>query len=77
MKNIIYLATIALTMLCFNACESSDCVCTYYDENNNVLANESWDGDVVGSCSELEQITSIEEDNQIIVASSVSCRESW
>ncbi|MCK9339289.1 MAG: hypothetical protein PHQ33_00360 [Bacteroidales bacterium] len=80
MKKIISITAIALfTIGIFSACEQSDCLCRYYDESGTEVARDSWDGESVNAseCEALENNDSIEVDDEIIAASSVSCSQSW
>ena len=61
------------------ACEHSDCVCRYYDQNGKTVAQEDWDGSQFSSsqCQAMEDNKVVEVDNHTIVASNVSCSTEW
>lgn len=80
MKKILSLTAVAaLAIGMFSACEKSDCLCKYYDASNTEVARESWDGEDVNSseCEDLESNKSVEVDDQVIAASTVSCSQEW
>jgi len=78
MKKLFLLAAAAVAVMAA-ACEHSDCVCRYYDQNGAYVAEENWDGSQISNsqCQAMENNTSVEVDNQTIVASSVSCSNEW
>ena len=78
MKKLLLLSGIAVAMLAAS-CEHSDCVCRYYDQNGTYVAEENWDGSQVSNaqCQAMENNTSVEVDDQTIIASSVSCSNEW
>lgn len=77
MKKILYVAMTFALVFAFNACENSDCECKYYDENSRIIASESWDGDDISSCQNLENDSTVEINDQVLAVSSISCSESW
>lgn len=77
MKKILFLLSAMVVFGGFVACEHSDCECKYYDENATVIASESWDGDEVSSCESLENNQTVEINDEVIAANSVSCSQSW
>ena len=79
MKKILLCASVAVSMMLAASCEHSDCVCRYYDQNGTYMAEENWDGDQVSGaqCQLMENNTTVEVDNETIVASSVSCSNEW
>ncbi|MBP5401146.1 MAG: hypothetical protein J6Y35_05905 [Bacteroidales bacterium] len=78
MKKLFLLAAVIVAMLTA-ACEHSDCVCRYYDQNGTAVAQEDWDGSQVSAsqCQAMENNNVVEVDNQTIVASNVSCSTEW
>ncbi len=66
-------------IIVFNACEQSDCVCRYYDENNKYVGQESWDGTQVNAsqCKAMENSTEVEVESGTVKASSVNCNVEW
>lgn len=78
MKKLFLLAAVTIAML-VAACEHSDCVCRYYDQNGTAVAQEDWDGSQVSAsqCQAMENNNVVEVDNQTIVASNVSCSTEW
>lgn len=79
MKKLLFLTTIAASMMLVTSCEKRDCVCRYYDQNGSYVAEENWDGDQVSGsqCQLMENNTTVEIDNETVVASSVSCSNEW
>lgn len=79
MKKLLFLSIIAAAIMLVTSCEKRDCVCRYYDQNNSYITEENWDGDQVSSsqCQAMENNTTVEIDNDTIVASSVSCSNEW
>ena len=79
MKKLILLSCIAAAIMLAASCENSDCVCRYYDQNGAYMAEENWDGDQVSGaqCQQMENNTTVEVDDQTVVASSVSCTNEW
>lgn len=77
MKKLLFLLLAIMGIGGFIACEHSDCECKYYDENARVIASESWDSDDVSSCKSLENNQTVEIDDEVIAANSVSCSQSW
>lgn len=78
MKKTIFIAIVAV-LFTMVSCEQKDCVCRYYDHNGAYVAEEDWDGDQISpsQCQAMENNTSVEVNDQIIVASTVSCTNEW
>ena len=70
---------IAVGIFVLASCERADCLCKYYDENNQILGYDSWDGDQVSSeqCVLFQNDSTVEVNGNDVVASSVSCSTSW
>lgn len=79
MKKLLLLSSIAAAMMMAVSCENRDCVCRYYDQNGTYVAEENWDGDQVSGaqCQAMENNTTVEVEDQTVVASSVSCSNEW
>ena len=69
----------AFSLALFCSCESSDCLCKYYDENDQLLGYDSWDGTDMNSsdCASKESDNTVEVNGNEVVASNVSCSTSW
>lgn len=69
----------ALAIAFFSSCESSDCLCKYYDENDQLLGYDSWDGSDMNAndCARMENDNTVEVNGNEVVASNVSCSTSW
>lgn len=79
MKKLLFLSIITAAIMLATSCEKRDCVCRYYDQNGTYVAEENWDGDQVSGsqCQLMENNTTVEVDNETVVASSVSCSNEW
>lgn len=79
MKKILSFIAIAAVILALSSCERSDCLCKYYDENNQILGYDSWDGDQVSNeqCALFQNDNTVEVNGDDVVASSVHCSTSW
>ena len=79
MKKLLFLSIITASIMLATSCEKRDCVCRYYDQNGAYVAEENWDGDQVSGsqCQLMENNTTVEVDNETVVASSVSCTNEW
>lgn len=76
----LFLAIAFLTaIVALSSCEQSDCLCKYYDENEQLIGYDSWDGESVSSseCASFENDNTIEINGDDVVASSVYCSTSW
>ena len=73
----IVLSTLAIVFL--SSCEPSDCLCKYYDENDQLLGYDSWDGSEMSAsdCASMESDNTVELNGDEVVASNVSCSTSW
>lgn len=69
----------AFSLALFCSCESSDCLCKYYDENDQLLGYDSWDGSEMNAsdCASMESDNTVEVNGNEVVASNVSCSTSW
>lgn len=69
----------AFSLALFCSCESSDCLCKYYDENDQLLGYDSWDGTDMNAsdCASKESDNTVELNGDEVVASNVSCSTSW
>lgn len=69
----------AFSLALFCSCESSDCLCKYYDENDQLLGYDSWDGSEMSAsdCASMESDNTVELNGDEVVASNVSCSTSW
>ncbi len=79
MKKITFLCASIGLVFAFAACEKSDCLCKYYNENEQVIGYDSWDGNDVSAnqCQLFESDTTVEVNGTDVIASSVSCSTSW
>lgn len=61
----------------FSSC-NKDCVCKYYDSNNELLATDVFDGDELNTtdCANYNDLNT-EVNNQVVMASYVSCSSGW
>jgi hypothetical protein len=69
----------ALAIAFLSSCEPSDCLCKYYDENDQLLGYDSWDGSDMSAsdCANMESDNTVEVNGDEVVASNVSCSTSW
>ena len=69
----------AFSLALFCSCESSACLCKYYDENDQLLGYDSWDGSEMSAsdCASMESDNTVEVNGNEVVASNVSCSTSW
>ena len=61
------------------SCEKKDCLCKYYDQDNSLVARESFDGEEVdaSACSRKQNDKKVEVHDTTFYATSVSCSTSW
>lgn len=79
MKKLFSVTILVAAALMLASCEHSDCLCKYYNENEQLIGYDSWDGTEVtaSQCQTFENDNTVEVNGTDVVASSVSCSTSW